>query len=261
MERPFSFALRAMKISAIVITLNEEKHLGRCLESVRMVADELIVVDSGSEDDTLGIAARFGARTFVREFTNYSDQKNFAASLASHDWILSVDADESLSPELRESILALKANEPAESAFEATRKAFYLGRWIQHSGWYPDYKTRVYLKQKARWQGAYVHESLSVDGPVGRLEGDLLHYTCESISDHLRSLDRYTTLAAQELRSRGKRGRISASLLSAATAFAKSYFLAQGFRDGIQGFWIACFASYYNFVKYAKLWDLQRNQR
>jgi glycosyltransferase involved in cell wall biosynthesis len=254
------FCSRAMKISAIIITFNEQRHLAQCLESLRSIVDELVVVDSGSQDQTLEIASRYGARTCVRQWTNYSDQKNFAASLTSNDWILSVDADECLSPALRDALLTLKTKEPTASAFEFSRKALYLGRWIQHSGWYPDFKKRLYLRSKGRWDGAFVHESLVIDGPVERLPGDLLHYTCESVSEHLNSLDRYTTLAAQDLLRRGQRSSPLNSLLSALTAFLKSYVLKQGFRDGIQGFLIAFFASYYNFAKYAKLWELEQKR-
>lgn len=249
-----------MKISATIITLNEEKHLGQCLESLRTVVDEVLIVDSGSLDETLTIAKRSGARAVVRPWAGYSDQKNFAASLALNDWILSVDADECLSPALRESILAVKESSPSVAAFEVPRKAFYLGRWIKHSGWYPDYKKRLYLRTRATWEGNFVHEALRVDGPVSRLQGDLLHYTCETLSEHLRSLDRYTTLAAEELWSRGRRANLFEAVASASGSFVKSYLLKQGFRDGAQGLLIAGFASYYNFAKHAKLWELQQKQ-
>lgn len=249
-----------MKISATIITFNEERHLGSCLESLEGVADEIVVVDSGSQDNTLEIAKQFQARTFARDWTNYSEQKNYAASLATHDWILSLDADECLSPALSKMLQAVKEQDTDASAFAFPRKALYLGRWIEHSGWYPDHKTRLYRKDKARWNGAYVHESLHVDGAVARLEGDLLHYTCESISEHLHSLDRYTTLAAQELWQRGKGAGVSHSLASAVAAFIKTYWLKQGFRDGKQGFLIACFAGCYNLAKYAKLWELEQRE-
>jgi hypothetical protein len=250
-----------MKISATVITLNEQRHIRQCLESLLGIVDEMIVVDSGSQDATLEIAAQLGAKTFVREWVNYSDQKNFASSLAQYEWILSLDADECLSATLRQDILQAKQNPTHAVAFEFPRKAFYLGRWIEHSGWYPDHKVRLFLNSKARWEGRFVHESLSIDGPIVRLRGDLLHYSCESISEHIRTLDRYTTLAAEDLWHRQKRSGWTQLLTSAFAAFVKSYWLTQGFRDGMQGLVIACFASYYNLVKYAKLWELeQRNQ-
>jgi len=250
-----------MKISATVITLNEQRHIRQCLESLQGIADEMIVVDSGSQDATLEIAAQLGARTFVREWTNYSEQKNFASSLAQCEWILSLDADECLSASLRQDILKVKQKPTHAVAFEFPRKAFYLGRWIEHSGWYPDYKVRLFLKSKARWEGRFVHESLSIDGPIVRLQGDLLHYSCESISEHIRTLDRYTTLAAEDLWHRQKRSDWTQLLTSAFAAFVKSYWLTQGFRDGMQGLVIACFASYYNLVKYAKLWELERRNQ
>ncbi|MCI0418769.1 MAG: glycosyltransferase family 2 protein [Acidobacteria bacterium] len=250
-----------MKISATVITLNEQRHIRQCLESLRGVADEAIVVDSGSQDETLKIAAELGARTCVRDWTDYSDQKNFAASLAAHEWILSLDADECLSSSLRDAILQVKKNSTQAVAFDFPRKAFYLGRWIEHSGWYPDHKVRLFLKDRARWEGQFVHESLRVDGPILRLQGDLLHFSCESVSEHLRTLDRYTTLAAQELWHHRKHSGLPNSLSSALATFVRTYWLKQGFRDGMQGFFISCFASYYNLVKYAKLWELEQRNK
>lgn len=250
-----------MKISATVITLNEQRHIRQCLESLQGIVDEVIVVDSGSQDATLKIATELGAKTFLHEWTNYSHQKNFASSLAQHEWILSLDADEYLSPSLRQDILQAKQNEIQAVAFEFPRKAFYLGRWIEHSGWYPDLKIRLFLKDKAQWEGRFVHEALRVEGPVVRLRGDLLHYSCESISEHLQTLDRYTTLAAEDLWQRHKRSSPAALLGATVTAFLKTYCLKQGFRDGMQGLLIACFASYYNFVKHAKLWELERHDR
>ena len=255
------FLAQYMKISATVITLNEERHIRQCLESLQGIADEIIVVDSGSQDATLEIAAELGARTTVHEWMNYAEQKNFASSLATHEWILSLDADECLSPVLRQDILQAKQNSTQAAAFEFPRKAFYLGRWIEHSGWYPDYKIRLFLKSKARWEGRFVHEALRVDGPIVRLPGDLLHYSCESISEHLRTLDRYTTLAAEDLWHQRKPSGWTQLLGSAIAAFFKTYWLKQGFRDGRQGLVIACFASYYNLVKYAKLWELQQAHR
>jgi hypothetical protein len=250
-----------MKISATVITLNEQRHIRQCLESLQGIADEMIVVDSGSQDATLEIAAQLGAKTFVREWTNYAEQKNLASSLAQYEWILSLDADECLSASLRQDILQAKQDKTQAIAFEFPRKAFYLGRWIEHSGWYPDHKIRLFLKEEARWEGRFVHEALRVDGPIVRLRGDLLHYSCESISEHLRSLDRYTTLAAEDLWHRHKRSCPIDLLVSPLAVFVKTYCLKQGFKDGMQGLVIACFASYYNFLKHAKLWELEQHSR
>jgi len=248
-----------MNISATIITLNEETHLARCLESLRGVADEIIVVDSGSQDSTREIAESHGARFLVHPWTNYSDQKNFATTRAAHEWILSVDADECLSACLRDAILDLKqGSATAAVAYSFPRKALYLGRWISHSGWYPDYKTRLYRKEKAYWVGEFVHEKLAVDGETQRVEADLLHYSCQSVKDHAQSLDRYTSLAARDLHARGEHCSLSQVVGSPLAAFFRAYLLRAGFLDGFQGCLIACFAAYYNFLKYAKLWELER---
>ena len=248
-----------MKISATVITLNEERHLGRCLESVRGVADEVIVVDAGSQDQTCAIAARWGARVITRNWTNYSDQKNFAAAQASHQWILSLDADECLSQSLSQQLLEVKTLPKTANAYEFPRRACYLGRWIRHCGWYPDRKPRLYRRGHGQWVGDFVHEHLSCDGPVARLQGDLLHYTCDSVSDHARRVGNYTSLAARDLQARGIRSGPLKILGSPVAAFLSSYCFKAGFLDGLQGLLISIFAAYYNFLKYSKLWDLQRS--
>ena len=254
------FFLIPVKISATIITLNEEGRLDRCLESIEGVVDEIIVVDSGSTDRTLAIAAAQGATVLTRAWTNYSEQKNYAASQASCDWILSLDADECLSDELKREILGLKSAAIHADAFRFPRMALYLGKWIRFSGWYPDYKVRLYHKSKASWEGSYVHETLLVNGTIESLKGDLLHYTCDSLSEHINRLDRYTTLAAQDLYSRGKPGSLFQLIISPLLAFVRSLFIKSGFRDGVQGYTIAYFASFYNFLKYAKLRELKKKR-
>ena len=187
-----------MKISATIITYNEERNISRAIESLRCV-DEIVVVDSGSSDRTVEIAAKLGARVIDRAWEGYSSQKNFAADQANHDWILSIDADEALSELLEAEIWRLKKNGPTHDAYAMPRLAQYLGRWILHSGWYPDRKVRLYHRRKATWTGDFVHETLSVSGRTAGLEAKLLHFTCDSLSEHLRTLDRYTTLAAEQL--------------------------------------------------------------
>ncbi len=248
-----------MKISATVITFNEENRLARCLESLHGLVDETIVVDADSQDGTREMAAVHGARVFRRPWTNYSDQKNFASAQASYDWILSLDADECLSSSLHQKLMDLKKAKGFVEAYAFRRKAFYLGRWIHHSGWYPDYKTRLYLKDKAHWEGEFVHETLVVNGRIHRIGADLLHYTCDSLSEHVRSLDRYTTLAAQDLQTRGEQFRVFDLIGSPIATFLKTYLLNAGFRDGVQGCFIAVLAAYYNFLKYGKLWELKHN--
>ncbi len=249
-----------MRISATIITLNEEKNLGRVCESLRGAVDEIVVVDSLSQDRTRQVALEFTSQFFPHPFESYSAQKNVAATKASHPWILSIDADECLSDELRQSILKLKADgAPRDTAaYRFARRARYLGGWIRHSGWYPDYKTRLYDRNRARWVGDYVHESLVVDGPVVLIPGDLLHFTVNSISDHVTRLNRYTTLAANHSASEGKQFSIPGCLFTPPLTFLKTYLLQRGFLDGWRGLCIAAFASWYVFLKQVKLWEFTR---
>lgn len=244
-----------MKITATVITLNEEHNIAAALESLSW-ADEIIVVDSESTDGTVEIARRFTDRLFVRAWPGYSAQKNFAAEQASNDWIFSLDADERVSPELTKRILELKSNTELKSAgFAMPRRTFYLGRWIKHSGWQPDLKVRLYDRRRARWRGDFVHESLEINGRVERLDGSLLHYTVRDASEHHLRMDRYTTLAAEELYTRGKRASVASLFFSPALVFLRSYLFKLGFLDGVPGLSIARFAAHYEFLKNLKLWE------
>lgn len=240
-----------MKISATIITLNEEAALPRALASLTCV-DEVLVVDSGSTDRTVEIARAAGARVVENPWPGYAQQKNFAAAHAAHDWILSLDADEALSAPLAVEIRQLRTTEPAVAGYRFPRMAQYLGQWIHHSGWYPDAKVRLYDRRRARWTGDYVHESVQTDGPVADLSGDLLHYTCNSLDEHRRTTERYTTLAAAELKARGYRAGLAQLLLDPPFTFVKSYLLQLGFLDGAAGWWIAMMAARYVFLKYSK---------
>jgi glycosyltransferase involved in cell wall biosynthesis len=240
-----------IQISATIVTLNEERNIARAIESLRC-ADEVLVVDSGSTDRTREIALRHGARVLEEPWRGYAAQKNFAADRAAHDWILSIDADEQLTPALADEILALKQTATAFDGYSFPRLAQYLGRWIRHSGWYPDRKTRLYNRAKAEWTGDFVHESVRVSGSVGELKADLLHYTCNSLSEHLRTLDRYTTLAARELIAKKKPVPMRRLVLDPAWTLVRTYILQRGFLDGPQGLAIAWMAALYTFLKYAK---------
>ncbi|HXG94523.1 MAG TPA: glycosyltransferase family 2 protein [Blastocatellia bacterium] len=247
-----------MKISAIVITFNEERNIADALRSLKW-ADEIIVVDSQSTDRTVEIARGFTDKVITREWPGYSAQKNFAASQAAHDWIFSLDADERVTDELAREIESLKrAGNADASAFEMPRLANYLGRWIKHSGWYPDYKIRLYDRRVSQWRGDYVHESLEVKGKVKRLKGKILHFTVESASDHHLRIDRYTTLAAEQAHAQGKRASVAALIFSPLATFIRSYILKLGFLDGLQGLAIARFAAYYAFLKNLKLWEMEK---
>jgi glycosyltransferase involved in cell wall biosynthesis len=240
-----------MQISATIVTLNEERNIARAIGSLRC-ADEVVVVDSGSTDQTREIALGLGARVIEESWRGYAGQKNFAACCAANDWILSIDADESLTERLAAEILQLKKEGARFDGYSFPRLAQYLGRWIRHSGWYPDRKLRLYDRRKAEWVGEYVHESVRVNGTSGQLQGDLLHYTCASLSEHLRTLDRYTSLAARELVTRGEAVPLTRLVVDPLWTFFRTYVLQRGFLDGRQGLAIAWIAALYTFLKYAK---------
>src|ERR1041384_7813772 len=240
-----------MKITATIITLNEERNVARAIESLRC-CDEILIVDSGSIDRTVELANNLGVRVVEAGWLGFAAQKNWAAEKAAHDWILSLDADEALSEALEAEIWNLKKTGPRHDAYTMPRLARYLGRWILHSGWYPDRKVRLYNRHKGKWIGEFVHESVHVDGRIGHLESNILHFTCDSLSEHLRTLDRYTTLAAQEIASRKVKVSLSQLILDPAWTFFKTYFLQLGFLDGLEGATIAYMAAFYTFLKYSK---------
>ncbi len=240
-----------MKISATIITFNEERNIARAIESLRC-ADEILVLDSGSVDRTVGIAERLGARVVESPWLGYAKQKNLASERAAHDWILSIDADEALSEALEAEIWQVKKNGPRFDAYTMPRLAQYLGRWILHSGWHPDRKVRLFDRRKAHWVGDFVHESVAVDGRVGHLSYNLLHFTCASLSEHLKTMDGYTTLAAQQLVSEGRKVGWTHLLIEPPWTFLETYFLKRGFLDGPEGLAVAYMAALYKFLKYAK---------
>ena len=247
------------RLTATVITLNEEHNLPCALASLEDIPDEIVLVDSGSTDRTCEIGRQRGAAVFSRAWTGYSDQKNFAAARAKNDWILSLDADEELSPELRESLRVWKHAPPAAAVYECARKAWYLGAWIEHSGWYPDYKKRLYRRDAARFAG-HLHESLDYAGPVGRLRGDLHHYTVQSFEEHVTSVNRYTTLAAEQLFAAGHRRWRLAMLLAPPWGWVQTFMIRGGFLDGRRGWLIARMAARYTYLKYRKLGRLVEGQ-
>lgn len=240
-----------MKISATIITFNEERKISRVIESLRC-ADEVVVVDSGSTDRTVEIAAKLGARIVESPWRGYAGQKNFASAQASFDWILSLDADEALSEALEAELWQIKKNGPEFDGYTVPRLAQYLGRWILHSGWHPDRKVRLFDRRKAKWVGNYVHESVLVEGRVGHLKENLLHFTCDSLSEHLKSMDRYTTLAAEQLVDQKRPISWPLMIFDPAWTFFRTYLLQLGFLDGTEGLAIAYMAAFYNFLKYTK---------
>jgi glycosyltransferase involved in cell wall biosynthesis len=240
-----------MKISATIITYNEQANIARAIESLRC-CDEVVVVDSGSSDRTVEIATNLGARVIEMQWRGFAGQKNFASESATYDWILSLDADEALSEALEAEIWQIKKNGPAYDSYTMPRMAQYLGRWILHSGWYPDRKVRLFNRIKARWIGEYVHESVKVSGAIGHLESNILHYTCSSLSEHIKTMDRYTTLAAEQLIAERRRIGWTDLLLDPIWTFVRTFIVKLGFLDGMEGLAIAYMAALYNFLKYAK---------
>jgi glycosyltransferase involved in cell wall biosynthesis len=240
-----------MKISAAIITYNEERNIARAIESLRC-CDEIVVIDSGSNDRTVELATKLGARVLDLAWRGYAGQKNYASECCENDWVLSLDADEALSEALEAEIWQIKKNGPDFDAYTMPRMAQYLGRWILHSGWYPDRKVRLFDRRRAKWVGSYVHESVVVEGSVGRLESSLLHFTCSSLSEHLRTMDRYTTLAAEQLVDQNAQIGWRHLALDPPWTFFRTYVLERGFLDGAEGLAIAHMGALYNFLKYAK---------
>jgi glycosyltransferase involved in cell wall biosynthesis len=240
-----------MKITATIITLNEERNIARAIESLRC-CDEILIIDSGSIDRTMELAQNLGVQVIEAGWLGYAAQKNWAAEQAANDWILSLDADEALSEALEAELWNLKKSGPQYDAYTMPRLARYLGRWILHSGWYPDRKIRLYHRAKARWVGEFVHESVQVDGRLGHLDSNILHFTCDSLSEHLKTLDKYTTLAAQEIAARRVKVPLYRLILDPPWTFLRSYILKRGFLDGHEGLIIAYMAAFYTFLKYSK---------
>jgi glycosyltransferase involved in cell wall biosynthesis len=243
------------KVTATVITFNEAANIAAALESLSW-ADEIIVVDSESSDDTVAIARRFTDRVIVRPWPGYIAQKNFAAEQAAHDWIFSLDADERVTADLAREVREVLQQEPSVHGFRVPRVTFHLGRWIRSTDWYPDYQLRLYDRRHARWAGRYVHESVTVDGVVGKLGNDLQHYAYRDVAHHLLSMDRYTTLAARQMFEDGRRAGWFDVLIHPRLAFLRNYVLRGGFRDGMPGLIISVMNAYYVGLKFAKLWEL-----
>jgi glycosyltransferase involved in cell wall biosynthesis len=243
------------KLTVTVITRDEAANIAACLASVAW-ADELLVVDSGSTDETVAIARRHSARVEARPWPGYSAQRNDAASLASHDWILSVDADERIPPELAAEIQALLASEPARRGYRMPRVTWYLGRWIRGTDWYPDYQLRLYDRRAGRWTERRVHESLALDGDAGLLRHELQHFPYRDISHHLATIDRYTTLAAEQSAGEGPGVSLARIIVHPPFAFLRNYVLRRGFTQGAAGLLVSVLNSYYVFLKMAKAWEL-----
>lgn len=249
-----------LQISAVIITLNEEKNISRCLTSLEGIVDEVVVVDSGSTDGTEIICREHGVRFLHHDWEGYGAQKNFGNDQAGFDWILSLDADEALSESLRQSILQMK-HEPRGSAFSMNRLTNYCGHWIHHCGWYPDRKTRLFNRRNARWNLELVHEDLvlALGTTTGFLQGDLLHYSFYSREEHLRQIEKYSSLVARQFFEKGKQAGWMKMMVSGPARFLRDYLFRLGFLDGGAGFTVCRLSAWAAYLKYKKLRQLHHH--
>ncbi len=251
-----------IKISSIVIARDEEDNIRRCIESLVNVIDDIVVmVDSRTTDKTLQIASSYrNVRTEVVEFTGFARTKNYALSKTKFDWILWIDADEELTRELVAELTEFKNNLPGFAAYDVARRAYFLGKWIRHSGWYPARVVRLFNKKDTSFNNKAVHEHLHVNGEIGHLKNDLNHYTDPSIEHYFKKFNIYTSLAAEELVNKGKKASFSDLVFRPVFLFLKMYIFRAGFLDGVHGFILAIFSSAYVFTKYCKLWELNKKK-
>ncbi|MFT6851001.1 MAG: glycosyltransferase involved in cell wall biosynthesis [Sphingobacteriales bacterium] len=245
------------KLSVVIITFNEEKNIGRCLESVKGLADEILVVDSFSTDKTKEICLSKGARFITHPFEDFTKQKNYAFSQASHDWILSLDADEALETVLKRNILELKKS-PQPYAFKMHRVTQFCGKWIRKGEWYPDVKLRLVNRMESKFTGGKVHEQLTTTQKVKLLNGEILHYSFYTIDDYVLQNNKFSTLSAQTMHESGKSTTILRVIVAPIFSFVKNYFFKGGFLEGYFGWVIAVNSAHGNFLKYAKLYTLNK---
>jgi glycosyltransferase involved in cell wall biosynthesis len=246
-------------LSVVIITRNEEKNISRCLKSVAW-ADEIVVVDSSSEDRTPEICREFGCRVLTTEWQGFGRTKQFAVDSASHDWVFSIDADEEVTPDLRQAIRQLLANTPGRAGYRVKRTSFYLGRLIRHSGWNRDYPLRLFDRRRGRFKDKLVHESVTVDGPAGALEAAMLHYTYTTLSQHLQKINHYTSLAARDMHQNGRHSNPPAAVLQGGFKFLKMYVLQRGFLDGREGLILALVSAFGVMLKHLKLSEVARRK-
>lgn len=246
-------------LSVVIITKNEEANIRRCLESVKW-ADEIILIDSDSTDRTVEIANEYKAKVLSIKWSGFGLAKQFGVDQATKKWILSIDADEVLTPELAEEIKKVVSSDNQNNGYYMPRKTNFMGRWIKHCGWYPDLLLRLFLKSKGRFDGATVHERVVLEGQSGVLKSDLLHYSNPSLEHYLKKYNLYTTLGAQKAAKEGRRISLKDIVLRPAAAFFKHYLSRSGFRDGVEGFVLSVLSSTAVMVKYAKLRELQRKE-
>lgn len=250
--------MNKLPVTAFVVTYNESRNIGDCLASVDW-CDEIVVVDSGSTDDTTAQARRYTERVVVKPWEGHVKQKGYAMSLARNDWVFLIDADERVSPALRHEIAsAWQAPPDGVAGYRVPRLTHYLGRWIRHGGWYPDAKARLFRKSAARIVGEDPHERVSVEGVVRDLRSPLIHYTYRNLSHQLRTIDFFSDVEAENFRKAGRRPSLARMLLHPPVKFLETYIVKRGFLDGMPGFIISVATAFYVFLKHAKLWERAR---
>jgi glycosyltransferase involved in cell wall biosynthesis len=252
--------MKNLIISAVIIALNEEENILDAVKSVSWV-DEVIVVDCGSKDRTLEIAKKAGAKTYEKKWDGYTAQKNWANGKAGGEWILSLDADERVTPELKKEIQHILETGKDINGYYIPRRARFLGRYIRHCHWYPDYQLRLFRKNKSSWTGGLVHERVEVEGKVGHLNNDLIHFTYKDIADQTEKLNRYSSLWAMDAFKKGRKTGILNIIISPAATFINIYFFRLGILDGFPGFVISKNLAYYSFQKKIKLYQLHREKK
>lgn len=240
-----------MSLSVIVITKNEAHSIGQCLESVSW-ADEIIVVDSGSTDDTVKISESFGAKVHAADWPGFGMQKNRALDLATGNWVLSLDADEMVTPELKQDILEA-ISKGSSAAYSFPRSSSYCGRFMRHSGWWPDRVTRLFRRGSARFSEDLVHEKLIVEGGVAELSSPLIHVAFSDLEEVLQKVDRYSTAGARMLAKKGRKASLSTAIAHGCWSFFRTYFLKAGFLDGKEGFMLAVSNAEGTYYRYLKL--------
>ena len=251
-----------IKISAVIITYNEELNIGRCLDSLVCITDEIIVIDSFSTDRTEEICSNYPVKFIKKEWLGYSATKNLGNDLAAYNYILSIDADEALSDELKTSILDIKNADTPLPAYKLNRLTNYCGTWIHHCGWYPDTKLRLWDKSKGQWEG-YIHEEVKLadNNAIGMLKGELFHYSYHSITQHIKQADKFTDFTALEAFNTGKRSSIIKILFKPCFKFVRDYIFKLGFMDGYHGYVVCKISAFATFMKYSKLMELQKNKK
>lgn len=248
-------------ISVVIIALNEEKNMRRCLYSVQEIADEIVVIDSGSTDETVEICEQYGARIIQHPFQGFAAQKNFGNTHATYDHILSMDADEALSQQLFKSIKKIKKEWKAE-AYVVKRLTNYCGKWIRHCGWYPDPKIRLFNRKSAVWKGNGIHEEVELlkGGAIRMLHGNLLHFSFYTIEQHITTINRFSTLAAKDMYEKGKSVNACKRFFKPVSTFIRMYLFRGGFRDGFYGFVICVNSAHSSFLKLTKLQSFHKQK-